>query len=216
MTGNVFHIWYNDYSNLHPNLCSLWLGRHDDVVKWKHFLCYWPFVRGIHRGHKGQWRGALMFSLICTWINGWVNNGEAGDLRRHRGHHDVNVMGTISSYNPKIRRSVAAYVAAQRDLTRCWHCHKSLKKATLSARVKLWNLQCRTHSISITCCSKSVHPVYIKFSNHQNKYAIYALAKYYRNRANVIYLFLCLRKTAVTFDRECFSYLVQWLFQPSS
>ena len=106
---------------------------HDDVIKWKHFPRYWPFVRGIHRSpvnsqHKGQWRGALMFSLICTWINGWVNNGEAGDLRRHRGHHDVNVMGTISSYNPKIRRSVAAYVAAQRDLTRCWHCHKSLKK----------------------------------------------------------------------------------------
>ena len=42
--------------------------------------------------HKGQWSGALMFSLICVWINGWVNNGEAGDLRRHRGHYDVNVM----------------------------------------------------------------------------------------------------------------------------
>ena len=22
---------------------------HDDVVKWKHFPRYWPFVRGIHR-----------------------------------------------------------------------------------------------------------------------------------------------------------------------
>ena len=33
---------------------------------------------------KGQWRGALMFSLICTWIYSWVNNPEAGDLRRHR------------------------------------------------------------------------------------------------------------------------------------
>ena len=33
-----------------------------------------------------------MFSLICVWINGWVNNHEAGDLRRHRGHYDVNVM----------------------------------------------------------------------------------------------------------------------------
>ena len=33
-----------------------------------------------------------MFSLICVWINGWVNNREAGDLRRHRGHYDVNVM----------------------------------------------------------------------------------------------------------------------------
>ena len=42
--------------------------------------------------HKGQWRGALMFSLICARINDWVNNHEAGDLRRHHGHYDVNVM----------------------------------------------------------------------------------------------------------------------------
>ena len=33
-----------------------------------------------------------MFSLICVWINGWVNNREAGDLRRYRGHYDVSVM----------------------------------------------------------------------------------------------------------------------------
>ena len=32
-----------------------------------------------------------MFSLICTWVKGWVNNHEAGDLRRHCAHHDVNV-----------------------------------------------------------------------------------------------------------------------------
>ena len=42
--------------------------------------------------HTGQWRGALMFSLICVWINGWVNNGEAGDLRRYRAHYYVIVM----------------------------------------------------------------------------------------------------------------------------
>ena len=64
---------------------------------WKHFPRYWPFVRGIHRSpmtspHKGQWRGALMFSLICAWINGWVNTGEAGDLRRHRAQYDVTLM----------------------------------------------------------------------------------------------------------------------------
>ena len=68
---------------------------------WRHqmetFSASLAFVREIHRvpvnsPHKGQWRGALMFSLICVWINGWVNNGEAGDLRRHRGHYDVNVM----------------------------------------------------------------------------------------------------------------------------
>ena len=33
-----------------------------------------------------------MFTLICVWINGWVNNREAGDLRRYRGHYDVIVM----------------------------------------------------------------------------------------------------------------------------
>ena len=41
---------------------------------------------------QSQWRGALMFSLICAWINDWVNNREAGDLRRRHGHSDVNVM----------------------------------------------------------------------------------------------------------------------------
>ena len=70
---------------------------HDDVTKWKHFPRYWPFVRGIHRSpvntpHKGYWRGALIFSLICVWINGWVNNREVGDLRRYRAHCDVIVM----------------------------------------------------------------------------------------------------------------------------
>ena len=57
------------------------------------FPRYWPFVWGIHRSpanspHKGQWRGALMFSLIWAWIN----NCEAGDLSRHRAHYDVIAM----------------------------------------------------------------------------------------------------------------------------
>ena len=54
-------------------------------------------MRGIHRSlvdslHKGPWRRALMFSLICAWTNGWANNREAGDLRRHSAHYDVTVM----------------------------------------------------------------------------------------------------------------------------
>ena len=70
---------------------------HDDVIKLKRFPRYWLFVWGFHRSpvnspHKRQWRRALMFSLICAWIYGWVNNGEAGDLRRHRAHYDVTVM----------------------------------------------------------------------------------------------------------------------------
>ena len=80
-----------------------WIRSHEDVIKWKHFPRNWPFVRGIHRSspvnspHKGQWRGALMFSLICVWINDRVNNRKAGDLRRHRAHYDVIVMTHNSS-----------------------------------------------------------------------------------------------------------------------
>ena len=77
-------------------------SKHYDVIKWKYFPRYWPFVRGIHRSpvnspHKGQWRGASMFPLICAWINRWVNNREAGDLRRHHAHYDVNIMGPMDS-----------------------------------------------------------------------------------------------------------------------
>ena len=73
----------------------------DYYTWWRHqmetFSGYWPFMWGIHRSpmnspHKGQWRGALMFSLICAWINCWLSNREAGDLRRHRSHYDVIVM----------------------------------------------------------------------------------------------------------------------------
>ena len=74
------------------NLVTTW-WRH----QWKHCQPYWPFVRWITRSpvnspHKGQWRGALMFLWTAPWINGWVNNREAGDLRCYRAHFDVIVM----------------------------------------------------------------------------------------------------------------------------
>ena len=67
----------NHFRMIVPLLWTNYL--HDDVIKWKRFPRYWPFVRGIHRSpvnspHKGQWRGALMFYLICARINTWVNN----------------------------------------------------------------------------------------------------------------------------------------------
>ena len=46
----------------------------------------------VNSPHKGQWRGALMFSLICAWTNYWANYRVAGDLRRHRAHYYVIVM----------------------------------------------------------------------------------------------------------------------------
>ena len=67
---------------------SPWLHTvHKSMSWWRYqmetFPRYWPFVCGIHRWpvnspHKGEWRGALVFTLIFAWINGWVNNGEAG------------------------------------------------------------------------------------------------------------------------------------------
>ena len=77
--------------------CMFISNFHDDVIKWKHFPRYWPFVWGIHRSpvnspHIGQWRRALIFSLICVWMYGWVNNSGAGDLRRYHAHYDVIVM----------------------------------------------------------------------------------------------------------------------------
>ena len=71
---------------------------YDDVIRWKHFPRYRPFVRGIHWSsvnspHKGQ---ALMFSLICAWTNGWVKNRAAGDLRRHRAHYDVTALENLN------------------------------------------------------------------------------------------------------------------------
>ena len=70
---------------------------HRDKTFYDDTFRYWPFVRGIHQSpvnspHKGQWHGALMFTLICARIKGWVNNPEAGDLRCHHAHYDVIVM----------------------------------------------------------------------------------------------------------------------------
>ena len=90
-------MWPSVYTPMIYDWCYVTASNHDDVMKWKHFLRHWPFVQGIHWSpvnspHIGQSRGALMFSLICAWTNGWINNRGAGDLRRHRTHYDVTVM----------------------------------------------------------------------------------------------------------------------------
>ena len=95
----------SDY--VRPHAAHIFL--HNDVIKWKHFPRYWTSVRGIHRcpvnsPHKGQWCGALMFSLFCVWINGWVNIREAGDLRlprplwRHRNVESVDYSYGLTNF----------------------------------------------------------------------------------------------------------------------
>ena len=78
------------------------IHRHYDVIKWKRFQRYWPFVRGIHRSpvnslHKSQWLGTLMVSLVCAWTNNWANNGNTGDFRRRRAYYDGNAVASSVS-----------------------------------------------------------------------------------------------------------------------
>ena len=106
--------FFSHSTDTHENALKFTVGllwdfvKHDDVIKWKHFPRYWPFVRGIHRSrvnspHKGQSREALMFSLICVWIDGWINNRPAGDLRRYPAHYDVTLMCVISQHKLQIK-----------------------------------------------------------------------------------------------------------------
>ena len=76
---------------------------HDNVIKWKHFPSYWPLWGNppVNSPHKGQWRGALMFSLIYVWTNAWASNRDACDLRRHCTRYDVTVMRIL--YHPELK-----------------------------------------------------------------------------------------------------------------
>ena len=89
--------------NCVSSLCSIlgWKNEHCCFYRppwWRHKMEKFSSLLAICAGnspvtvnspHKGQWCGALIFSLICTWINGWVINREAGNLRRHRAHYYI-------------------------------------------------------------------------------------------------------------------------------
>ena len=85
MIASLTFLWHSAIPSIHDPY----------IIKWKHFPHHWPFVWGIPAQEfpqKGQWCWAFMYSLICTWINAWINNCEAGDLRCHHTHYDVTVM----------------------------------------------------------------------------------------------------------------------------
>ena len=88
-------------SGLEPNYRGLVLCRdHDDVIKWKHFPLTGPLC-GEFTGHrwipltKASDAELWCFRWSAPWINSWVNNREAGDLRRHRTHYDAIVMSAF-------------------------------------------------------------------------------------------------------------------------
>ena len=84
---------YTDKSNRYAINCWYAWWRHQmEIFSALLALCAGNSPVPVNSPHKVQWRGALMFSLICARMNNWVNNREACDLRRHRGHYDAIVM----------------------------------------------------------------------------------------------------------------------------
>ena len=103
-TSHYLNRWWLDYRRKYAPLGltelngELW---NSVYPWWRHqmeiFSALLCLCEGIHWSpvdfpHKGQWYGALMFSLICAWTNNWANNRDAGDFRRHRAHYDIIVM----------------------------------------------------------------------------------------------------------------------------
>ena len=79
---------------------DLW-GESPMMSWWRHQMDTFSALMALFAGNlpvtggflaKGQWHGALMFSLICAWTNSSANNRDAGDLRCHCAHYDVTVM----------------------------------------------------------------------------------------------------------------------------
>ena len=89
--GWIYQIWRSQIRHFHNS------AYHDDVINWKHFRLYWSFVQGIH--WFSRWiaptkasDAELWFFFHLRWTNGWANNRDAGDMRRHHAHYYVTVM----------------------------------------------------------------------------------------------------------------------------
>ena len=144
-------IYSRVFWNLNKMVGVLQVIFHDNVIKWKHFPRYWPFVQGIHWSpvnspHKGQWREALMFSLICAWINAWVNNREAGDLRRHRAHYDVFVMFKWTFVNKALVLFLKILAVDNKSV--------NILVVSISLMSKFNNRNLRCHSPTLKCHAK--------------------------------------------------------------
>ena len=104
-----YHIQWPGYECSHAPAKIVWLkhtnsASYDDVIKWKHFPRYWPFVRE-STGHR--WIPLTKASdaeLRCFLWSApqqmvWVNNKDAGELWRNRSHYYVTVLNSIRNIN---------------------------------------------------------------------------------------------------------------------
>ena len=168
----LYMIWLSSRVTTRTSRCFTTHGEtqmsHDSATRTLSFVTWWRhqleifstflvFVRGLHRSpmnspHKGQWRGALVFSVICAWTNGWVNNREASDVRRHHAHYDV----TVIEYNKHAHGRGYHLLFTTAFQSICNH-HNGQNR--LIAHLKccfyalfLWKLVIKRHCLSIPFC----------------------------------------------------------------
>ena len=139
----------------------------------KFFSRHWPFVRGSPRSpvnspHEGQCRGALMFSLICAWINGWVNNREAGDLRRYHAHYDVTkvvlndtdtMWNVINKLSSKGRRPISLFCYWRvyfRTALTLWGCRQCVCRGIEVKVINCGLFTLKLHMLNCNCTSPNV------------------------------------------------------------
>ena len=139
----LFHIsssWWRHKMETFSALLALCVGNSPITGQWP---------------YKGQWRGALMFSLICAWMNGWVNHREVGDLRRHHAYYNVIVMFQYSIYWEKQTNRYAEetmklvlFVLEMNDISRIFLYNAFLWRLLQMAFV------CEDHNVYVTQRSK--------------------------------------------------------------
>ena len=159
-TPNVKIYWNNMSAKYSMENKDLW---YDDVIKWKPFPRHWPF----------KWRGALMFSLICAWLNGWINNRESGDLRRHPTHYDVTVMYLMEYH----RASVRSWSLAEQECDASpWKGRASARErrrwcySGLAASISTSSERTKDHFHSIVrwCCERTIVYKYSQQTSHRS------------------------------------------------
>ena len=85
------HKWHGGICRIHRHVCFIKLV----LTTWcRHQMETFSALLALCAGNSVTW--SLMFSFICAWINGWINNREAGYLRRHWAHYDATVMKKVN------------------------------------------------------------------------------------------------------------------------
>ena len=148
---------------------------HDDVIKWKHCSRYWSFVWWIQRSpvnspYKGQWRGALVFSLMYAWTSGCVNNRNAGASRSKRQHVSIG-LDDRSIMRPRCLNKVTLSVMMQRIcwiLSICWMIYSAWGMMMDKFIAHKWHAEDKSDDwhildndcneiLMITSCDNSIH-----------------------------------------------------------